>query len=464
MHAYASTDPVFLAMNQRGQEETDGALGSFCVNCHAPLAVREGATDDGLNLDEVDPALQGVTCYFCHNVESIDGEHNNPAVLRGDATVLGSLDAPAESEAHASAYAPHLDARDEASAELCGACHDVTLTGDFAAAELDLERTFAEWKSSLFARPVSEGGLTCAACHMPASPRRKRSAEIDGAPLRLSRRHDFEGVDLAITPFPGRERQRVLVERALGSTLLAEICVSELGSIEVTLENAGAGHNFPSGASHDRRAWLELAAFTADAEEPVLRTGDPEASDGAGAPAVVMKDTVLDADGDPAHMFWDVAELVASSTLPGVATRDPLDPEFHRERRIFRFQAEGTSPGAIERVTLRVRIRPIALEILEDLVESGHLDAELVEAMPVIDLLPDRCYDAETVESFPDILAAPPAGCADDADRAFTLVYERSEAVPENPKFRQISLEGVPARCLSHPSYVAVPATPAGAP
>ena len=48
MHAYASRDPVFLAMNRRGQEETSGALGSFCVNCHAPMAVREGATVDGL--------------------------------------------------------------------------------------------------------------------------------------------------------------------------------------------------------------------------------------------------------------------------------------------------------------------------------------------------------------------------------------------------------------------------------
>ena len=31
---------VFLAMNERGQRETGGQLGPFCVNCHAPLAVR----------------------------------------------------------------------------------------------------------------------------------------------------------------------------------------------------------------------------------------------------------------------------------------------------------------------------------------------------------------------------------------------------------------------------------------
>src|SRR5438270_6561801 len=32
MHAYATDDPVFRAMNARGQRETNGALGTFCVN------------------------------------------------------------------------------------------------------------------------------------------------------------------------------------------------------------------------------------------------------------------------------------------------------------------------------------------------------------------------------------------------------------------------------------------------
>src|SRR3954468_11928791 len=62
MHAYASLDPVFLAMNRRGQAETRGKLGSLCIGCHAPLALREGATSDGLNLEQVPAQLQGVTC------------------------------------------------------------------------------------------------------------------------------------------------------------------------------------------------------------------------------------------------------------------------------------------------------------------------------------------------------------------------------------------------------------------
>src|SRR6516162_9947976 len=48
MHAYSTKDPVFRAMNARGQRETSGQLGSFCVQCHAPMALHEGATTDGL--------------------------------------------------------------------------------------------------------------------------------------------------------------------------------------------------------------------------------------------------------------------------------------------------------------------------------------------------------------------------------------------------------------------------------
>src|SRR5262245_27439779 len=42
MHAYASEDPVFRAMNQRAQRETGNELGDFCVKCHAPMAVAAG--------------------------------------------------------------------------------------------------------------------------------------------------------------------------------------------------------------------------------------------------------------------------------------------------------------------------------------------------------------------------------------------------------------------------------------
>lgn len=457
MHAYAAEDPVFLAMNARGQAETEGRLGSFCVNCHAPMAVREGLTDDGLNLAEVPEQLRGVTCYFCHNTVAVAGTHNNPLVLANDRTLRGPFEGPAANTAHASGYDPHFDgARPEASA-LCGACHDVTLPEQLVGAEVPLERTFAEWQASLFSAPHDRGGVGCSGCHMPKSPRRERAAESAGAPLRRSARHDFEGIDQALTPFPQRERQRILVERLVASSLLAEICVAETGAIEVTLENAGSGHHWPSGASHNRQAWLELEAFALGQEEPVFATPPPtdEAAQGS-----VLQDRAVDAEGNRAHMFWDIAEVVSSTTLPSVKTRDSRDPDFHRERRVYTFNERPVSIQTIARVTLTVKIRPVAIEVLDDLVASGHLDQAAADAMPAIAVLPDRCYDDSLIEEHPDLLGARPACSTGDDDTSYTLLWEANRANESEPAFRTTRVDGAPARCLSHPSYVAAPAAP----
>lgn len=459
MHAYSSDDPVFMAMNARGQEETEGRLGSFCVNCHAPMALRESQTEDGLNLAEVPAEYHGVTCYFCHNAKSVDGIHNDPITLADDAVMRGPFDDAAQNPAHNSGYSAHLDAAEPESSALCGSCHDVTLTEQIAGHEVNLERTYAEWQDTLFAKAPDQGGVGCSGCHMPSSQVRSHAAEFGDAPRRRSTRHDMEGVDLALFPFPNAERQRLLVERFLASSLLAEICVAETGVIEVTLENAGSGHHWPSGATHDREAWLEVQAFSADAQEPVFRTVAPEAED-ADAERVILKDHVVTADGDTAHMFWDVAEVQSSTTLPGVATRDALDPEYHRERHIWTFNQEQAGATVLDRVTLTVRMRPIGLSILDDLVESGHLDPSFADEMPVIDVLPDRCYDAETVDRYGDVLAGVRAQCEDPSRGEFTLVWLASEANEDNRTFRISRVDGVPARCLSHPTYVSVPQPP----
>lgn len=253
-----------------------------------------------------------------------------------------------------------------------------------------------------------------------------------------------------------------MVERLLASSLLAEICVAETGAIEVTVENAGAGHHWPSGASHDREAWLELKAFEAGATEPVYRTSAPESDDRADR--VILKDHVVDARGEPAHMFWDVREVASSTTLPSVATRDPLDPEFHRERRSWTFNTGQASLQAIDRVTLTVRIRPIGLSILDSLIASKHLDAAVASAMPVLAVLPDRCYDRDVVERHDDILTGARADCEDPERGEYTLVWQASDAVPENPVFRASRVDGVPARCVSHPSYASAFPVPDEAP
>ena len=200
MHAYAADDPVFRAMNARGQRETGGKLGNFCVQCHAPMAVRDGLTKDGTNLDQLPAGYKGVTCYFCHTVASVDGAHNAAYTMGDPQTMRGSLRDPIPTSGHRSTYAPHMDRDHLDSSRFCGSCHDVVTP-----AGVPLERTFKEWQASVFNH--APGGTTCGQCHMPQSAQLRPAAQVDGAPL-------LADADAALT------RLRVLNRLAHGAHLL----------------------------------------------------------------------------------------------------------------------------------------------------------------------------------------------------------------------------------------------------
>lgn len=384
MHAYASVDPVFRAMNARGQRETDGELGDFCVKCHAPMALSEGATTDGLNLDTVDAKLQGVTCIYCHQIEAVTASHNAAVRRADDGIMRGGIADPFENSAHDSAYSSLHDRNTRDSSELCGSCHDVVLPNGHA-----LERTYLEWQQTLYASEDSRERLSCQGCHMPG--RDGQVASVEGAPVRRVKSHMFPAVDVAIIPFPERDAQRAAVERELATVLHATLCVQPGGSrgatVTVTLDNVAAGHSVPSGAAHDRRLWLELVATRGDRtifstgvvadDVPVTSLEDPN--------LVLFRDHALKSDGSEALMFWEVAES-EPNLLKGPSTRDPLDPRFLDTHRRITFSL----PQIPQQVTMRMRMRPIGLEVIQSLIATGDLDPVEAARLPTFDLASTR--------------------------------------------------------------------------
>jgi hypothetical protein len=376
MHAYAAEDPVFHAMNKRMLRETGGASATFCVGCHAPMALRLGLTTDGANLAELPTAVRGVTCYFCHAADAVEGTHNNPLHLADDGVMRGGIRNPVKSMPHRGAHS-NLHDRDQAeSSSLCGACHDVVTPHG-----AHIERTFDEWKSSLYSKP---GQLACGKCHMDG--RDGRAAQTNDAPIRRLHDHSMPAVDIALTPFFGEETQRAAVQRLLDSTLLVKLCVRQtpLGFVaEVTLDNAFAGHEFPSGANQDRRAWVELVAERGGAV--VFSSGTVE--DGKAASAFtdpnywLLRDKIFRPDGAETHLFWEAAR-VEQEQLPAAVTNNTLDPAFiHSVTRTYNLP---TPPP--DKVRMRVRMRPLDFDLLDDLVTSGDLDRAILDKVPTYDL------------------------------------------------------------------------------
>jgi hypothetical protein len=348
------------------------------------MAVLEGATSDGLNLDSVPAQLKGVTCYFCHNAAEVGEHFNNGIALANDTTMRAAIDSPIASPAHNVSYSALLDSNRRESATLCGSCHDVVVPSG-----VHLERTFEEYKQSLFGQ-LQEGFETCAGCHMPG--RIGKAAELPQAPVRTTHEHLWPGVDLALSPFPGQDVQRRAVECDLAlNTRIRTLTHDGLGTFTIQTETS-AGHRQPSGAAQDRRMWLEVVAY--DASDSVIfqsgKVGDGEpvekepTAPGYDPQLALYRDWIYNAAGEPTHNFWEAAPSAAhpdgyeALSLP--FTVDPGIPHTLNARYTIARYRE------IARMTVRVLIRPIGLDVLQDLVDTADLDPSVRDAMPTIPL------------------------------------------------------------------------------
>jgi hypothetical protein len=409
MHAYASEDPVFVAMNARGQREAQ--LGTFCVQCHAPMAVKLGLTD-GTNYDPSTlPAIaKGITCYFCHNVDKVNDDHNNGLVLAMDQTMHGGANKPADTPAHDSLDDKNLMASETNMSTMCGSCHDIITP---APASVHIERSFAEWKPTIFNQP-GINGLTCSACHMIGSD----GVIAEGNGLNVGSRNDgfhdhgFPAIDQAISTFPNTDAQTTGIANILDPALTiigasviqgvppgGGICLEPDGTLKVRMDTIGLGHDYPSGASQDRRVWLEVIAYDASNVE-VFSSGkvgdnqDPEdladpyldCADPTHQPAVRgcsgFWDRMAKTDGSRADFFWEVTSETSEFLKPPI-TLVFSDPNFdHSTSAWWNVQAVA---GTIDHITARIRTRPFSYKTLDSLVTSGDLDAQYAQSIRTLE-------------------------------------------------------------------------------
>jgi hypothetical protein len=418
MHAYASDDPVFLAMNARGQRETEGGLGNFCIECHAPMAVRDGKSADGLNLATLPPQYKGVTCYFCHSIDAVADLHNAQVALSGDLAMRGEITDPLANSVHASAASPYQTAERPEGAQACGSCHDIVVRDTDAA----IERTYAEWSHSAFSTAT---GATCIQCHMTPSATMQPAATVANAPLRTVHAHDFPAVDSVLGPIAaggddadageaggdgggadtedtadaadtndgaaddGNGERAVVAQTLNGGVIAGALCVTGAGGVRVILDAVGVGHGWPSGAVQDRRAWVEVIAYQGGNvvyQSGVVAYGESATSVPNDPDFWLLRDCMFDTQGQQVDMFWQAASTEGNE-LPALATFNALDPSFYATHIEQRFPRSGNPvPTYPERVTMRLRLQPIGIDVLQDLVASGDLDAGVLAEMPTFDI------------------------------------------------------------------------------
>jgi hypothetical protein len=319
-----------------------------------------------MNLDDLPQKMRGVTCYFCHAATSVEGTHNNPLTLAKDDSLFGPFADPVPGTPHRGIYSRLLDGATLESAAMCGSCHDIqNLQG------AHVERTYKEWQETLFsALPNGQG---CAACHMRPS---EGPASTVSTKTRRLHSHDFPAVDLAVTPFPEAETQRKLAQKLLDDVIQPTLCLNQLTNrLELTLENVTAGHSWPSGATPDRRAWIELTAYAAGAV--IYSSGGRSAfplEDSSDPDLWLMRDCLFDGSGQETKLFWE-ATTASGNAVPGPVVPNVTDPaSFNRTHPKKQYPANAALPMTPDLVTVKIHLQAIGDDVLEDLVASQDLD------------------------------------------------------------------------------------------
>jgi hypothetical protein len=222
-------------------------------------------------------------------------------------------------------------------------------------------------------------------------------------------------VDVPLTEFPHAAAMRSAVEAcelqgALSSYFTVSRDPGPLGTLTVTLETQ-AGHGMPSGAAQDRRLWVELIAYDASNKE-LFRKGviaDQEIEETKEQPhECLFREYMLDANGQETHNFWEAASIdkTRGRLLPTTPIGGNVMPGGHSRDCTFRppLTAAAFPPDHID---LRVRLRPMGMDVLQDLVKTGHLPAEIPARMPTFTVASYRATYSATSGNYSIIDTAP---------------------------------------------------------
>lgn len=369
MHRYATNDPIWMLANNSLQQRTGGRLGDWCWQCHSPIAFLTGNARSTFRIEDLPPIIrEGVNCDVCHMLRPPHTTTNQRIqynITAGN-TKYGSIADPAPSGYHESAYDPSFSR-----SEKCRECHDLIVN------TIPVEITFTEWQNSAWGAMSVE----CQQCHM----RTYTGRAAVGGPIRTNlHRHDFVGVDVAITDFPHKSAQRAMVDSLLKNsacmTLTAPSTARQSDTIEVrvTVCNDRTGHNIPSSVFFNRQMWVELTVSRN--QDTVYRSGHRDANGD-----LMDRHSALQPNADRALMLFS-GYLFKNGQETSVFEIDSvvntsLKP-FEARTGIYRFRVPY---GGIWNVRARLLFRPFGPYLFRSVGAEQH-----ISELPIFEMKADE--------------------------------------------------------------------------
>ncbi len=296
-HARAFTDPAFRLPYDRIRG-ADPRRSLPCERCHDPMRFL---------LAEGDPraaifAQEGVTCDFCHSVESVTAGNGFPRYVAQPGIKFGPQGGRSGKSRHATRFS-----RLHITSAFCAGCHEFRNAHGVAVLS-----TFSEWEESFYRGE----GVHCQFCHLPQL---FDARFIDPARPKGPLDHAMVG---------GHSHERL----AKAIPLKASLSMSRgEARLTVHVRNETVGHKTPSGIPSHR---IRLTSVLYDAAGKVLgkkeEVFERVLGDGTGKPLPY-----------PEMVFTDAREVLKDNRIAPKETREVVHV----------FPAQGSRPAAAD-VTL----------------------------------------------------------------------------------------------------------------
>lgn len=325
-----------------------GATGT-CATCHQVMSDVFDPGNTLFNTNSGAGVTDGVSCLGCHQIHKLgnpnaihtlgSAEYRFPLGDKStDRFVWGPLDDVDAGFMRAS-HAPFFK-----DSQLCSSCHEYQ--APFG------QTTYSEWLASPYAVP-GPGFRSCQDCHMPQRTTSGVVCDLFGAPVRPpSQRHSHAFVGSTPSTLAANIALDTVVEQADGRVI-----------VRSTVDNFGAGHDFPTGisirnafllisASVDGQPLTQVAGPTvpswADDDVPGQQPGDHAGKPGRGFGKIL--EGRINGAGPVVWpvLFIDAENVREKHTVPAGGT-DTTEVEFSLP--------EGVSPGTNLHVEARLIYR-----------------------------------------------------------------------------------------------------------
>lgn len=386
-HRYSAMDPAFQKVQTVMAEQNGPESTRYCGGCHDPISLFSGTKNIFVkDLTSRAGYKEGVSCVSCHAIKETDEKGNAAYVMSQPERYLFELTGGAVPRAmsdfliraYPRQHVQSLQHKLFKSPEFCAGCHKQFIDEEInRVGWVQLQNQYDNWRKSRWNHGKDpRKTIECRECHMPLEasdePGSGDDLDYNRSPNDGKHRsHRFLGanqfIPLALN-LPGAPEHARLTEKWLrgeidipeiadkwrkGPAIPVEVTAPTTArpgapiTIQTTLTNNKAGHDFPTGPLDIIQAWVELTV-TDQAGRVVFQSGQRDSANFIAPGSFMLKAEPVDENGNliDRHNLWEMV---------GVRYRRSLFPGFS-DREKFTFPCPGAGVTELH-VTARLMYR-----------------------------------------------------------------------------------------------------------